>query len=649
LAESGLNLRSSLRDLLDLSGEEPSLQPIEEVQVLLESKPIRIKSKNRAKAVLRSIEPELTSAGWNFEEWIDNVINQIPLQFEQACSRWKELFRTAKWQQKVQQKIIDDMSREKKDRDNAKRLRSEAESQIELLTENKNIMQSDFYSYRYFASEGFLPGYSFPRLPLSAYIPGRRIKGNKDEFLSRPRFLAISEFGPQSIIYHEGSRYVINRVSLAVSENGEDIANARAKQCGVCGYYHPITQGDGVDRCEYCHAMLQETLTSLFQLQNVSTKRRDRITSDEEERMRQGFELRTGIRFSQTHAGTPNVNSAEVLHEKSLLAELTYASSADIWRINLGWKRRANQDQKGFMLDLEKGYWAKQTDDDDDETNDPLGSLKKMVIPYVRDTKNCLLFKPGIYLEEEQMASLQAALKAAIQIQYQLEDNELAAELLPDRYTPKLILFYEAAEGGAGVLRQLLEDPSALNAVARQALKLCHFNPESGEDLRHSPGAKEDCEAACYDCLMSYYNQMDHRLLDRQTIKSYLMELKESTVSIAPKAITRSEYLKQLKNLCQSDLEIEWLDLLEKNNLNLPSHAQKLMDNCKTRPDFLYESQKVAIYVDGPHHQYPGRQERDTQQQECLNDYGYIVLRFGLIDDWLKIFTKYHSIFGKQN
>ncbi|MEK8170890.1 hypothetical protein NKH77_19030 [Streptomyces sp. M19] len=29
---------------------------------------------------------------------------------------------------------------------------------------------SDFFPYRYFASEGFLPGYSFPRLPLAAYI-----------------------------------------------------------------------------------------------------------------------------------------------------------------------------------------------------------------------------------------------------------------------------------------------------------------------------------------------------------------------------------------------------------------------------------------------------------------------------------------------
>ncbi len=31
-------------------------------------------------------------------------------------------------------------------------------------------------------------------------------------------------------------------------------------------------------------------MNNLFRLQNVSTKRRDRISSDEEERLRQGFE-----------------------------------------------------------------------------------------------------------------------------------------------------------------------------------------------------------------------------------------------------------------------------------------------------------------------------------------------------------------------
>ena len=30
---------------------------------------------------------------------------------------------------------------------------------------------ADFYTYRYLATEGFLPGYNFPRLPLYAYVP----------------------------------------------------------------------------------------------------------------------------------------------------------------------------------------------------------------------------------------------------------------------------------------------------------------------------------------------------------------------------------------------------------------------------------------------------------------------------------------------
>ena len=101
-------------------------------------------------------------------------------------------------QRKVQNRIIGDASRSASDKDQARRLRREAESQLELLTEVNNIGESDFYSYRYFASEGFLPGYSFPRLPISAFIPARRLRqGDRDEFLSRPRFLAISEFGPR--------------------------------------------------------------------------------------------------------------------------------------------------------------------------------------------------------------------------------------------------------------------------------------------------------------------------------------------------------------------------------------------------------------------------------------------------------------------
>ena len=151
----------------------------------------------------------------------------------------------------------------RQDKEQAKRLRAEAEAQLELLLEARGRSFSDFYSYRYFASEGFLPGYNFPRLPLSAYIPGRRgrRREDQDEFLSRPRFLAISEFGPRSIIYHEGSRYVINKAILPVAE--DDLLTTQAKVCDACGYLHPITDQADPDRCENCgcHAARPHAIT----------------------------------------------------------------------------------------------------------------------------------------------------------------------------------------------------------------------------------------------------------------------------------------------------------------------------------------------------------------------------------------------------
>ena len=102
-----------------------------------------------------------------------------------------------------------------------------------------------------------------------------------------------------------------------------------------------------------------------------------------------------------------------------------------------------------------------------------------------------------------------------------------------------------------------------------------------------------------------------------------------------------------LKNLCQSDLERDWLDFLEQRNLNLPSHAQKLVESCKTRPDFLYERECLAIYVDGPHHLYPERRQRDTAQTECLEDrLGYLVVRFDVSDNWEQIVSRFPHIFG---
>jgi hypothetical protein len=118
----------------------------------------------------------LASSDWYREGWLDQELALVMQRFEQACERWRGLYKAAMAQAQAQDRVIRDAARSADDKRQAERLRREAEEQLKLLIEVENIAQSDFYSYRYFASEGFLPGYSFPRLPLSAFIPARRTR-----------------------------------------------------------------------------------------------------------------------------------------------------------------------------------------------------------------------------------------------------------------------------------------------------------------------------------------------------------------------------------------------------------------------------------------------------------------------------------------
>ena len=244
------------------------------------------------------------------------------------------------------------------------------------------------------------------------------------------------------------------------------------------------------------------------------------------------------------------------------------------------------------------------------------------------------------------MASLQAALKRAIESGYRLEDRELAAEPLPDRDRRNQLLFYEAAEGGAGALNQLAADRFAFAKVGRRALEICHFSAD-GEDLLRAPKASEACEAACYDCLLSYGNQREHELLDRKAIRVWLLDLAEAEASLGA-AAPREERLASLMRRCDSDLERDWLTALADAGLRLPDAAQKLIAICQTRPDFVYESRGIqaAIYIDGQRHDYPQQQQRDRAQSDCLMNAGYDVIRFGYSDDWEQIFRDCDYVFG---
>jgi hypothetical protein len=164
----------------------------------------------------------------------------------------------------------------------------EAKRQLELLTcQNVRVDESDFSAYRYLASEGFLPGYNFPALPVRAFVSSR----SEGEFIARSRFLAINEFGPDNVIYHEGAKYQINRVWLTAQDPEQRFL--RARLCQQCGYLH---EGEAVndERCQNCDAELETAGLYLAHLLEMPDRRHAAPRPHHQRRGRAGAD---GLRY----------------------------------------------------------------------------------------------------------------------------------------------------------------------------------------------------------------------------------------------------------------------------------------------------------------------------------------------------------------
>jgi hypothetical protein len=106
-----------------------------------------------------------------------------------------------------------------------------------------------------------------------------------------------------------------------------------------------------------------------------------------------GYEIRTTFRFATVN-GEPDYRKAEVKVGERLVATMRYGDATTIWRINVGWRRRRRQQEHGFLLDVERGYWATNADADDGDREDPMNRARiKRVVPFVQDSRNALTFE----------------------------------------------------------------------------------------------------------------------------------------------------------------------------------------------------------------------------------------------------------------
>lgn len=597
-------------DLLNLTEQETMpLHP--ELRQQMQASLSRWRSKI-LDAVGEAFEKEMRDFEWFTPDFVADVVDEFLTEFDKAFDFWRgEYKRLGDEHTQIQNRLSHEQV------DSALHRRQWV---IDQKREKMRQGKEGWYTYRYLGGQGFLPGYAFP--PQSVYLSF----DDQDDELSRDPALALNEYAPGNLVYYRGQRYEVSFARPAM----RDMA-LETEQVLVCPTCQRVYLGEQESRRAACTCGQDLTgrhpKTSL-KMCDMYARRRARITADEEERMRLGYVMTPhylSSAYSQGYA---------VQQGQSFKFGLTLEHDGRILLINHGNRKPGEEEPAGFTLcnkchewlisdkalkehvstpqqkgdcrqgardsDLQSGLWL---------THQLTSDLAIFDIP-LPDGEDALTF----------YTSLLHAWLRSLMIAFNLDESELGGFLLPgkDAETPRRIILYETALGGSGILSSLAE-PARMELVINRAVELLHGdNPQNA------------CEKACYECLLSFYNQREHIYLDHKVARGWLVSLSTGLQVVQE---VNSAHLESLLVLCQSDLERQVLHAIHSANLRLPDSAQRVIYDDGVplaSADFFYQP-KVVVFVDGSPHYQDFVQAADERKRRRLNALGYriVVLQSG--------------------
>ena len=636
-------LRTSVADVLDLSNEKQIfvqkniLERIEHLISISKSKLLSDFQK-----IAHTLLPELNKTNWFTEKWISTRIEKFPSRFSSSFTRWIKMFQNACILRSKSQTILDNHtykadSAERKDAAKQERF---ARKQIALLKneEQRNLSNSEFYVFRYLAAEGFLPGYNFTRLPVRAVL-GKSYRDDV-EVLSRPRALAIFEFGPGNTVYHSGSKFRINRMMVSDLENAVE----RVLISNKTGYAYfneeiKVANIDPISKSQL-KGDAEKLFSKVIEFSECEGIPLQKISCIEEERSRSGYEISSHFNFPH---GIENAESVILKKGGEKLLQLYFSKTANLIKIN---KKAKRSQSDGFKIDKKNGVWLQERKLKD---NEELQQNMEEIMLYTKDTADVLYIQPlgNIGTTPDQVISLSYALKRGIEKLFLVEESEIAVSVMGDPEKPN-ILIHEASEGSLGVLSQLISDPVKMKEWFKISYEALHFDSETREETKEG----QNLPHATYQDLLSYYNQIYHRQLNRHIIKEVLEQLMDCEPQMVQGSENdRDEQYQYLlsgydKN---SSTELKLIKYLYENGYALPDKAQVNLNDYYISADFVYHNSlgDTLLFCDGSVHDLEHVKKRDEMIDNILKKGICDVIRWHYLEPLEQLVERRKDIFRK--
>jgi len=572
-------------------------------------------------AVYEAFEREMREYEWFTQALVERTVREFVDDLDRAMDRWRVEYKRLDDEREGLNRIL---GREGVDPGMSRR-----RIVIEKKLEEMRNGDGDWYVYRYLGGEGFLPGYAFP--PEAAHLS---FDMREDE-LARGPAIALSEYAPGNFIYYRGERYEVTHGRPKTRDL--EPYTERILICPACGRSYLGVNNTNRAACdcgqslEAIHPRLGMPMCDMFAV------RRARITADEEERLRLGYEI-TPHYSKGGYSRRFGVWSGE--REKFIL---TLENEGEVLLVNHGTRNPQGQSE-GFTLCRKCYAWlltgeaaSRHVRNVSQQGECPQGAreedlLHNLWLTHLQHSDLAIFDVPlpdGVQ-PEEFYTTLKNALLRGLMVAFQVDESELGGFLLPDPENPLnyRVILYETSTGGSGIL-SALNEPDRMNSLIARMRELLHGNE-----------GDEACERACYECLLSFYNQRDHAVMNRRAVLVWLDGLQQVDIRLdAGEDVNR---LEALRAASQSELEAIVLQRIVDENIRLPDAAQETIFDRDGTPiaiaDFFYEP-RIVVFVDGsPHHQDFVR-EADDRKRQALRRLGYrvVVIRGEAIEEDIQL------------